>query len=87
MALVSPGVEVTIIDQSQYVPSASNSVPLIILATAQNKTNAAGTGVAAATTKANANKLYQVVNLFGWTSFKCNRVGDKGVWWRVYACA
>ncbi len=71
MALVSPGVEVTIIDQSQYVPSASNSVPLIILATAQNKTNAADTGVAAATTKANANKLYQVtsqrdlVNLYG----------------------
>ena len=71
MALVSPGVQVTIIDESQYVPSASNSVPLIILATAQNKTNAAGTGVAAATTKANANKLYQVtsqrdlVNLYG----------------------
>ena len=71
MALVSPGVQVTIIDQSQYLPAASNSVPLVILATAQNKTNAAGTGVAAATTKANANKLYQVtsqrdlVNLYG----------------------
>jgi len=71
MALVSPGVQVTIIDESQYLPSASNSVPLIILATAQNKKNAAGTGVAAATTKANANKLYQVtsqrdlVNLYG----------------------
>jgi hypothetical protein len=71
MALVSPGVEVNIIDQSQYLPAASNSVPLILLATAQNKANAAGTGVAAATTKANANKLYQVtsqrdlVNLYG----------------------
>lgn len=71
MALVSPGVEVTIIDQSQYLPSASNSIPLIILATAQNKANAAGTGVAPATTGANANKLYQVtsqrdlVNLYG----------------------
>lgn len=71
MALVSPGVEVTIIDQSQYLPAASNSVPLIVLATAQNKTNAAGTGVAAATTAANANKLYTVtssrdlVNLYG----------------------
>jgi hypothetical protein len=71
MALVSPGVEVTIIDQSQYLPAASNSVPLILLATAENKANAAGTGVAAATTAANANKLYQVtsqrdlVNLFG----------------------
>jgi hypothetical protein len=71
MALVSPGVEVTIIDQSQYLPAASNSVPLVLLATATNKANAAGTGVAAATTAANANKLYQVtsqrdlVNLFG----------------------
>ena len=71
MALVSPGVEVTIIDQSQYLPASSNSVPLILLATAQNKANAAGTGVAVATTKANANKLYTVtsqrdlVNLYG----------------------
>jgi hypothetical protein len=71
MALVSPGVEVTVIDQSQYVTTAAASVPLIVLATAQNKANAAGTGVAIATTKGNANKLYQVtsqrdlVNLFG----------------------
>jgi hypothetical protein len=71
MALVSPGVEVTIIDQSQYAPAASNSVPLIILATAQNKTNAAGTGVAVATTSANANKLNLIssqrdlINLYG----------------------
>ena len=62
MALSSPGVEVTIIDQSQYLPSASNSVPLILLATSQNKSNAAGTGVAAATTMSNANKLYQVTS-------------------------
>jgi hypothetical protein len=62
MALVSPGVEVNIIDQSQYLPAASNSVPLIVLATAQSKANAAGTAVAAATTKATANKLYQVTS-------------------------
>jgi hypothetical protein len=71
MALVSPGIEVTIIDQSQYLPTASSSVPFLLVATAQNKINAAGTGVAPATTAANANKLYQVtsqrdlVNLFG----------------------
>ena len=71
MALVSPGVEVTIIDESQYLPAPTNSVPLIVLATAQNKANASGTGVASATTAANANKLYQVtsqrdlVNLYG----------------------
>ena len=71
MALVSPGVEVTITDQSQYLPAATNSVPLVVIATAQNKANASGTGVAAATTAANANKLYQVtsqrdlINLYG----------------------
>jgi hypothetical protein len=71
MALTSPGVEVTIIDQSQYLPAPTNSVPLILLATAQNKADASGTGVAAATTAANANKLFQVtsqrdlVNLYG----------------------
>jgi hypothetical protein len=28
MALVSPGVEVTVIDESQYIPSAVNTVPI-----------------------------------------------------------
>jgi len=71
MALTSPGVEVTITDESQYLPAPTNSVPLVLLATAQNKANATGTGVAVATTAANANKLYQVtsqrdlVNLYG----------------------
>ncbi len=71
MSLTSPGVEVTISDQSQYLPAPTNSVPLILLATAQNKANATGTGVAVATTAANANKLFLVtsqrdlVNLYG----------------------
>jgi hypothetical protein len=60
--LVSPGVSVSIIDESQYAPASAGSVPLVILATAQNKSNAAGTGVAAATTKANANKMYLVTS-------------------------
>ena len=62
MALNSPGVEISIIDQSQYLPAAPSSVPLIVLATAQNKANAAGTGVAPATVAANANKLYRVTS-------------------------
>ena len=62
MALTSPGVEVTIIDQSQYLPGGSTSVPLVVLATAQNKADPNGIGVAAATTAANANKLYQVTS-------------------------
>jgi hypothetical protein len=62
MALSSPGTQITIIDESQYLPAAPNSIPLVVIATAQNKINASGTGVAAATTKANAGKLYAVTS-------------------------
>jgi hypothetical protein len=62
MALSSPGTEITIVDESQYLPAAPNSIPLVVIATAQNKINASGTGVATATTKANAGKLYQVTS-------------------------
>jgi hypothetical protein len=71
MALTSPGVEVVITDQSQYLPAPSGSLPLVVIATAQNKADGSGTAVAAATTAANAGKLYQVtsqrdlVNLYG----------------------
>jgi len=58
MALVSPGVEVTIIDESQYIPAATNSVPYILIATAQNKVSAAGVGVAPGTLAVNANRVY-----------------------------
>ena len=62
MALTSPGVEVTIIDESQYIPSATNSVPYILLATAQNKASAAGVGVAPGTLAANANRVYLITS-------------------------
>jgi hypothetical protein len=62
MALVSPGVEVTITDQSQYLPAPTNSIPFILLATASNKANPNGTGVASGTTAANAGKLFQVTS-------------------------
>jgi hypothetical protein len=62
MALVSPGVEVTVIDESQYIPSAVNTVPYFLVATAQNKADAAGIGVAAGTTAANANKTYLITS-------------------------
>lgn len=71
MALSSPGVEVTISDDSQSLPAAANSVPLVLLATAENKSNPSGTGIAAGTTAANAGKLFRVtsqrdlVNLYG----------------------
>jgi hypothetical protein len=71
MALVSPGVEVRVIDESFYTPAEPGTTPLIVVATAQNKPNAAGTGTAAATTPANAGVAFRLtsqkdlVDLFG----------------------
>ena len=58
MALLSPGVQVSVIDQSNYTPAAASSVPYILLVTAENKISGAGTGIAPGTLAANANKLY-----------------------------
>ena len=62
MSLVSPGVQVTVDDQSQYVTTTASSVPLIIVASAQDKQSGTSTSVASATTSANAGKLYQVTS-------------------------
>jgi hypothetical protein len=56
--LSSPGVSVTVVDESFYTPSAPGTVPLIIVASQENKQNAAGTGTAVGTLKANAGKVY-----------------------------
>ena len=62
MALLSPGVQVTVVDQSQYIPASVNSVPYILLATAQNKVSGTGVGVAAGTLQANANRVYLITS-------------------------
>ena len=56
--LSSPGVSVTVVDESFYNPSAPGTVPLIVVATQANKMNSAGTGVAPGTLAANAGNLY-----------------------------
>ena len=74
--LVSPGVAVSVTDESQYGSAGQGTVPLIILATETNKTNVSGTGYAAGTVPANANKPYlltsqrELVELFGQPQFK-----------------
>jgi len=62
MALTSPGVEVKVIDESFYTPAEPGTVPMIFVASAQNKTNASGTGVAQGTQKANAGKPYLITS-------------------------
>jgi hypothetical protein len=56
--LSSPGVSVSVIDESFYTPAAPGTTPLIIVATAQDKSNGAGTGTAAGTLQANAGQVY-----------------------------
>ena len=62
MALTSPGVEVQVIDESFYTPAEPGTVPLIVVATAENKINGAGTGTASGTTAANAGKVFKMTS-------------------------
>ena len=55
MALVSPGQQITVTDESQYISNAVGTVPLVVMATAENKT--INGGLATGTTAANAGKL------------------------------
>ena len=48
--LVSPGVSVSVSDESFYGSAGAGTVPLIVLATGKNKVHPSGTGVAAGTT-------------------------------------
>jgi hypothetical protein len=81
MALVSPGLELTVTDESQYVPGAVGTVPLIIFATAQDKTAPSGSSIAADTTAARAGKLLtytsqrELITALGYPSFKQSAAG------------
>lgn len=55
--LLSPGVSVTVTDESISTAAAPGTVPLFIIATAQDKLVPGSTAIAAGTTKANAGKL------------------------------
>jgi hypothetical protein len=58
MALSSPGVQVSVIDESFYTPAEPGTVPLIVVATAENKQNGGGTGIAPGTQVANDGTVY-----------------------------
>ena len=58
MALSSPGVQVSVVNESFYTPAEPGTVPVIFCATAQDKTNASGTGTALGTLAASAGKPY-----------------------------
>jgi hypothetical protein len=74
--LNSPGVSVTVVDESFYTPAAPGTTPLIIVASAENKRNSSNTGTAPGTLKANAGQVYlmsgqkDLVDTFGTPAFK-----------------
>lgn len=60
MALTSPGVEVSVVDESFYVPGIPGAVPLVVVATAQDKTSGTGSGTASGTLSTNANEIFLI---------------------------
>ncbi|MBR20774.1 MAG: hypothetical protein CMA64_11630 [Euryarchaeota archaeon] len=62
MALTSPGVQVSVIDESFYTPAEPGTTPMIFVVSKQDKQNGAGTGTAAGTTKAKAGTPYLITS-------------------------
>jgi len=73
-SLVSPGISISVIDESAYLPTAVGTVPFVLFASAENKT-INGT-VAPGTLKVNAGKMYgissqrELVSTFGAPQFQ-----------------
>lgn len=74
--LVSPGVAVSVIDDSIYAAAGQGTVPLIVLATEQDKTVPGGASIASKTTQATAgypvllSSQRELSQLFGTPTFK-----------------
>jgi len=60
--LVSPGVSISVIDESINVGAGPGTVPLIFIATQENKSDPSGTAIAQGTTKANAGKIWSITS-------------------------
>jgi len=79
--LQSPGVSVSVIDESFYTPAAPGTVPLIFVASAANKTNSSGV-TAVGTIPANAGTVYNITsqldlaNTFGTPLFPTDSQGN-----------
>ena len=58
--LISPGVQVQVIDESLYTLPEPGTVPMIFVATRQDKRNSSDTGVASGTLASNAGQVYLI---------------------------
>jgi len=78
-ALVSPGISITVIDESQYLPTAVGTVPFVLFASGENKV--VNSAIAPGTKKSNAGKVYgissqrELVATFGAPNFRTNAAG------------
>jgi hypothetical protein len=74
--LISPGVSVSVTDESMYAPAGQGTVPLVVVATSENKTDPSTSNIAVGTTSANAGKPYlitsqrELVTTFGEPKFQ-----------------
>lgn len=72
--LVSPGVSVSVIDESFYSAAGNGTVPLFVIATAKNKSHPSGTGTASGTVSGNKMTLVtsqrELLTTFGNPIFK-----------------
>jgi phage tail sheath protein FI len=72
--LVSPGVSVTIVDESFFIPATAPTVPLFFIATGANKTKADGVQIAPGTTESGVvrtvTSIAQSVGLYGVPKFR-----------------
>lgn len=62
MVLVSPGVSISVIDESINVGAGPGTVPLIFIATQQDKTTPDGISIAEGTTAANVGKVWSITS-------------------------
>ena len=77
--LVSPGVDVTITDESAYASPGAGTIPLVVVATRQDKTDPTGTesdSIAKYTKATNAGKVVPVTSQRELTQFFGNAVFD-----------
>lgn len=79
MALVSPGLQITVTDESQYLPTAVGTIPFVLVATSENKTI---NGVTApGTLKENTGRVYgissqrELATTFGYPRFRQSSAG------------
>lgn len=80
--LESPGIEVTVIDESFYNPAPAGTTPIVFVATSQDKRNASNSGTAQGTTAANNGKVWVITSqrdltdTFGTPYFQTSPTGN-----------